>query len=252
MGVDWAAIRPVLIEVVTRCAVDQIKAPASPPEEPLPFFDLNHPEFSADWRERRQPAIQTNQEVQVDLKITTVSTVGNDDWRYTMQEVEGSDPPTQDLFQSIEGLRRVVCQIKATTMQEEDSFWAVGVLERVRTRLDWNSSRQALLAVGVDYTDCLAVNDTTFTDDGRRVSAATLDVVFTMVSNDTDPIPIGWIERIIHTSHIKDPGGTELPRPPNVVNEVLPPFAFGLGTLGDLILGEEPFPGDELPYAGDD
>jgi len=224
VSVDWATIRPRLIEVFTDLALEPMGQQVQAYPGTANPYTIEVPPFQVNWRERNDNTapIHLLQEMAVDLKVTTVVGVGGDEWRYEMRDVPNADPPRQDLYEIVCGLRRFTLNVKVTVAEEQDSRWAFSVIERIRTRLYFSRSFNRMLEVGVDITDVLNGTDATFTSDKVRWSCATLDVVMTAVVNEVDTIPTGWIERIIWTSHIQD-GGVDLPEPPNFTNEMLPP-----------------------------
>ena len=223
MSVDWATIRPRIVEVFTELAFDQVMEPADPPTHTNPYFDDNAPEVKVVWKERRDDAFTApTQEAQVSLKVTAVVGHGEDEWRYIMQDVPGSSPVRQDLFESIVGLRRITLQVRAEVQEETDSRWAFQTIERIRTRLGWTRIINKMIDVNVDITDYLDAVDKTYTADGRRVSCAILTVILTAAINDTDPVPTGFIAQILLSTHVKE-GNADVSSPPNVTDSPIPP-----------------------------
>lgn len=201
----WSEINPALIALFTELAVDQVKTVAEPGGKP--YHDaLQTPEWSAQWRERPGASefIHPQQALALFLKVTSCVGVGGDEFRYEEQTIDVADgEPVTDLVETICGLRRFVLQVQAWSLEETDAQSAMNTLERLRTRLNRQSSYDRMLAVNVDITDCGPTANMTATYEKRRWSIASMDVTFTAAINDVDPVPVGWIERIVLSSDIE-------------------------------------------------
>lgn len=220
--VSWSTVRPVLLALFSDIAVDQIKSPGKV------HLPLETPKWNAAWKDRSLPFIHPIQKVALYLKITSSVGVGWDENDYVVMDtgVAAGKAATgrTNVFQVVSGQRRFTLNAQAWVLAEEDGFFAHSVLDRVRTRSDMESSRARLLAVNVDLTDCSAIRDMTATHEKRAFNIASCDFTMNAAINDVDPIPTGWIERVILTSHEQDAPGHDVPDSLRTIEEVLPPF----------------------------
>lgn len=200
---DWATINPALIALFTAIAVDQ--------EEPEA-----DDAWSAEWKDRRREYIHPVFEQSLYLKVTTVAGMGEANIRYRYDEAENT------LYEQACMQRRFTLQLQSVVTENEDALLAIQTLERVATRLQWQTSIDALRAVEVSVLDILPARDVSYTRDKRMLSVAVMDVILAASSVDENPIPIGWIERILLTTQFSREG-TLLPSPPNVEDELIPP-----------------------------
>ncbi len=203
----WKAIRVGLIDVFTFCAADQITSPGG---VHLPF---ETPAWAAEWKDRRVTMIHPGQGMALYLKINTIVGRGWDD--YTWEEldtglVQGKAATNEtDVYEVSSGLRRFTLQAQCWSIEESDDFNSSDVIERIRTRMYWERNIQRLLECNVDCSDILNSRDMTATIDKKRFSVTALDFVFTACVVETDPIPTGWIEHVIVTSH-EQAGGDDV------------------------------------------
>lgn len=198
---NWKAINPVLIALFTELAVDQ---------------PVDGAEWKAEWREGQRGFVHPTIQQALYLKVTTCVGTGDDETRM------GFDETANDLFESRCGMRRFTLQVQAVVLDHTDEIWAMQTLERIRTRLCWTRSLDALLAVNVSLVDILPAIKASKTIEKRVVSIGNMDVIFAAAVNDRDPVPIGWLERIVLSSRLTE-GGELLPSPPNVTDETIPP-----------------------------
>lgn len=226
----WKQIMPVLIRLFTRCAVRQVTSPGGVHKP------LETPPWSAEWKERSATFVHPIIQARLELQITSCVGVGNDmvektelDTGVVAGNAEGL-PPEQivpsgatDLYDVVSGLRRFVVQAQAWVPQNTDSWSAHEVIERLRTRMDFDSTRRELLDVNVDFTDVGASRAMPARKDGKLWSVVSLDFTFTAAINETDPIPVGWIERIILSSHEQHAPGEEVSASLRMNDEMLPP-----------------------------
>jgi hypothetical protein len=196
--VQWSSIKPGLIELFTALALDQ--------QGPV-----------AEWQGRPHAVISDRYRYGVYLAITSVAPIGPDESRFEEVVVDGQTM----LRETIYGHRRIVLRVQADGIDNTDDRHPLHVIENIRTRLSRQSSRDALGALGLYVTTTGPALPTDYVDGGRRIPRATLDITMLGTSADSDPIPLGWIERVQMTSHIHD-AGAELPVPPNVVDELIP------------------------------
>lgn len=189
--IDWSAICPVLVQVFTSIAADQLAAPA--------------PSWKAEWSDRHRDYVHPGQELALYLKVTSCVTIGEDEDRY---DDDGNVTQT--------GLRRFVLNVQAEVTEDADSKSAIQTLERIRTRLRRQSVLDALLDVDVALVEVGTTQNVSSTFDKRVWSIGNLDVTFCAAVNDTDPVPVGWIERVVLSSNVQ--GALS-----NFNNEEIPP-----------------------------
>lgn len=207
---NWGEINPVIIAVFTRLALED---EAVPPDG-----------WSAQWTERSRKFTQPDVGGDLYLKVTSCQSSGDDELRREMRPINPDDEDSpEDLFETLCGIRRFTLQVQARIHEHTDEHWAIQTLEQIATRLGRPREMRALLDVGVVVVDTRDAVKATVTIDGRRVSVGNMDVIMTAVSNDFDPVPIGWCEHISMTSNMKV-GDTRLPDPLNVTDEVIPPL----------------------------
>lgn len=205
MSVEWTKINPVLIDLFSR----MVREPDA------------H-EWSAEWKEAPRQFINPIQQGALTLKVTSCVGVGEDEIRREMREILVEGVVVTDLVEVVCGIRRFVLRVEAQATEHTDAVWAMQTLERIRTRLSRPSVLGELNAVDVAVVGVGTSTKASATIDKRVSSIGFLDVTMTTVVNEADDVPVGWIERVIVTSHVKNPGGEELPAPPNWVNETIP------------------------------
>ncbi len=216
----WTAIRLGLIDVFTFCAADQI---LSPGEISLPF---ETPLWSAEWRDRRRTMIHPGQGHALYLKINTIVGNGWDDYSWETLDTGLAKGAVAtgitDTFEVSSGLRRFTLQAQSWCLEETEDLNSADIIERIRTRMYWERNIQRLLDVNVDCSDILPSRDMARKIDGKTFSITALDFVFTACVIETDPIPTGWIEHVILTSHEQE-GGVDVPASLRMIEEELPP-----------------------------
>lgn len=221
-GVHWSTIKPAILSLLTDVAVDQITSAGGVHEL------LKTPKWNAEWGARRVQFIHPLQKQALYAKVTSCVAVGWDDTAFveldTGLAVGLPASGITDVFEQTSGLRKFVLNLQSWVLEEDDERWAIAVLERVRTYTDFTSSRARLLAVNVDLTDCGPSRDISKTIDKKVWSIGSMDITLTACVNAVDPIPVGWIERVILTSHEQEADGIDVDANLRMVAEVLPPF----------------------------
>lgn len=216
----WIDIRKAFIEVFSAVAVDQITSEGG---VNLPF---ETPEWRAEWKERRAEFIHPLQGHALYLKIGSIVGRGWDDWSFDEQDtglVAGKEATGNvDVFQTVSGLRRITLQIQSWCLEESDEISSINIIERLRTHLEFDSSRQRLLAANIDFTDFGPSRDMTATVKGKRYSITAAELVFNACVIETDTIPTGYFSRIILTSH-EQAGGEDVRSVLRMIEETLPP-----------------------------
>lgn len=216
-GPTWSTVNPGLIAVFTALAL---------PDPAVPQI----PTWLAEWRDRKRNATATGgplKGVTLTLKITSVIGTGDDDRRveYIAPAVSPNLPTPYDnqLQETIYGLRRVTLNLQADMSEVSDGFWAVGLLESIRTRLRRRSVIDQLLDLNVGIIRILAAQDISTRRQQHTQSRASMDLLLTMVASDMDPVPTGWVQSVEITSLLEDVSGTLLPVPPNYTELITSP-----------------------------
>jgi hypothetical protein len=154
------------------------------------------------------------------LNLISTGAIGVDE-----QRPEFDDPFFPgDLTARVVGLRPFTLSIQVENSQtQKPTGKAQLFLERIRTRLRFPSAHEALKAAGIAL---VSLGPTVLLDhdyDDHRVSRASMDAFMTTsVDEKDDSAALGFIETIEVTSEVEDPGGTVLPTPPNLDEEVMP------------------------------
>lgn len=154
------------------------------------------------------------------LKIRGIEAVGTDELRFVL---DAEQPAGQDLIPQSSGNRRLTVSLSVEAHDLQPAWSAHRFLDRVRSKLRLPATQDALreLGLGILRTEAIQVVDGEV--DGRRLGKAVLDVHFSYASNylDTDG-GTSFIETIGLSTELEDTGGTELPVPPNLLDETVP------------------------------
>lgn len=194
--IGWSTIRPTLIEVLTEIGADTMRSRQG---------------FNAAWKEGPRSFIHAVQKLELRLKITSIVGIGEDETRREL--VDG------ELIETQVGQRKFILQIQATTPEFTDTVHAFQATERIRTRIGRPRIIQRLLDADIAIQRIGPALPTPFKDKGRVVDCATMELTLGTVVNDDDPVPAGWIEKIVVTSHASDVDGTQLEPPLQMVDE---------------------------------
>lgn len=196
--IGWTEIRPLLIEVFTECA----RHPGFLAEA-----------FAASFAERGRGMDHPEQRASVLLRVMSCVGVGEDE---TRGEMVGDD-----LIETVSGQRTVTLQVQVRCPVADDERHAMAMIERIRTRLARRRVIQRLLDAEIAIQRCGAsVTLPNFKDRGHVVDVANMDVMLGMVASEDDPIPVGWVQYIVLSSHLKE--GTELQPALQLVNAEVP------------------------------
>lgn len=142
----------------------------------------------------------------LELRLRAPGALGIDEYRH---EWDGAEVDF-----TIHGVRRFTIQVMAETMDQSVGETAPGqLLSDLRTRLRRPSILTALRAAEVAISEIRDVVEADYQSDGRRVSSASMEVVFNAseVDADTAADGNGWIETVqLESDTLNDPGGTPL------------------------------------------
>lgn len=200
--IGWSVINPALLDLFTAIAVNHKKAGIE--------------RFRAEWVDGKRGVINPDQGFSVALKVTTVSAIGKDETRETFEN--------DDVTETQTGQRKFTLQVQVLAVANGADFdWAMAVTERARTRLTSRRIVDQLLDIDVDIIDATRPSMyQPYKDGGRVLSSATMDVVFGCTASEDDPIPAGWLQYLVISSHLRDLDDTELPPSLQMVNVEVP------------------------------
>jgi hypothetical protein len=196
--IGWSDINPVLLDVFREAALDATRAAGK---------------FKAEWRDQSAKFIDPDQRLAIRLRVTTVNGIGEDDTRYG-EDDDGNVIATQT------GQRKFTLQVQAIVPEQTDAQWAIGAVERARTRLGSPRFVDRLLELDVSVNDCGPSVNVPFKDGGRVFSSATMDVFFGCTASEDDPVLVNWIQYLVISSHLSE--GTELPARMQMVDVEVP------------------------------
>ena len=145
--------------------------------------------------------------------VTNVTSIGlDDDVRYVY------DSGSNGMVVTVFGIREFTFSVRFEGLDHTADRDALFYLERLRTRLIWPSSQDALIAIGASLTKRLAFQDLSriLSAEDRVNSIGVLDLVFQAVVEDspstpTDDSPISWIQTVNwHTNTLNNEGNVPL------------------------------------------
>jgi hypothetical protein len=222
--VSWTTIAPALIDVIGKLAVNPKRG--------------NSPKFGAEWEEGKRSAMHTQQAQAVTLKITNLRDVGIP--RVQFAETAGK-PPGQNVQPSVLTDVIFTLNIRVEMPTREDDHWAFATIQRIRSGLWMPSTQAAFLAANLGLVRVLPTVKASARYDDRIHSIATMDVEFSTVMTDEDPVFVGWIEKIELTSHVT--ANEELDVPPNFTDVLIPgPAPEPISPIELWILDNSPYP----------
>jgi hypothetical protein len=186
------------------------------------------PEFRAMWGEGKQEMVHPQVGMRLTLKVTSIVGDGLDELRHeniTVTPEEG-DPYTM-LEERVVGHRRFTlqCRVESHFHDQDDDVqagWCWTMTERLRTSIRRTRNREALEALNIALVDIAPATDVSLTFDKRRINAAVVDFFLQTAFSDADPIPLGWIERILLTSQVKDVIGEAIQPPLTFTDKSIP------------------------------
>lgn len=221
----WEQIIPEVLSVFSAVGIRQKYAPGGSFNNPL--FNHRFPEWKAAWKDRREGSnfINPGHGAQLLIKLTSIVTLGWDETVYAMLDTGAAvgEPETgaQDVFQTLSGNRKFTIQAQFWVTQESDLLSGMLLMERLKTRMDASYARSRLLAVNVDFTDVTNSRDMTTEVDGIQWSVVSADFTFSAVILETEPNEVGYIERVIMSSH-EQHGNQDVQASLRQINETLP------------------------------
>lgn len=176
--IDWNAIEPALVDVLTSIATAQPETPA--------------PAWRAEWADRPRDLIHPDVGFALVLRVTSVTPIHEDEDRY---DEDGTETQC--------GQRRIILNVQVESSENLSTESALNTLERIRTRIRRRSSLAKLAAVDVALIEVGATQNVSARYDGRIWSIGSLDITLCAAVNDTDPVPAGFIQRVVVTTDVQ-------------------------------------------------
>jgi hypothetical protein len=147
--------------------------------------------------------------------------VGRDETRY---EDNAAPAPAPDLVPVVVGNRVRVLQVEFITLSQDPAApSALALIEQVRNRLRWESSKTALDAMNLGLIDSGVITVPDGKSDQRWRARTLLEVRFNASSFERDTAGAApSIATVEVTSHLSNVDGTQLPAAQQFDHEVMP------------------------------
>jgi hypothetical protein len=145
------------------------------------------------WEDQPRPATSDVSRGIVLLSFTATASVGRDEVRTTF------DTGSQDFGDTAVGQRMLPWRIKVDSLEQGNADTAWNILEKMRLRLRWQSSIDALNALNVSIATTGQVQDLQVPVDDRVISRAALDVMLNASFSEADPTRYPYIAEITGT-----------------------------------------------------
>jgi hypothetical protein len=127
------------------------------------------------------------------LSYTAISSLGHDEV-HRKQDLD--QPQGQELADQHRGIRLATLTIKVESMIQTDTGSAYWYLERIRERLPFRGTLEALRAVNCALVRAGTTVDLTAALDDRQRSIAALDVTLSVRTDVDDPTRYGYIATV--------------------------------------------------------
>lgn len=205
MSVLWQDLNPALLSLIGRIGVED-------------GFQVEH-------ADRPRKLVSTQHKRTITLKVVSVIGLGDDEERRetVADGATGADAPwAGKLRVTSVGHRRVTYQITCDALENTDTGWAWATIERIRTRLRRESSRQELRNVEAAISRIGAGVEANFKFEGRIVSRVLLELALNVWVSDIEDDPTGWVEFVIVDSEPSDLDGTLLPASLRLTDRQIP------------------------------
>lgn len=151
-----------------------------------------------------------NDQAKLTYDVLSVLPIGREELRTrydaAIQPVDdtyaGPGAPLGSIIYSTQGNREIHIQVLCECFDLTDGKGAVPILEKVRTALNLPSVHDAIVAAGIALQTCGTVTPHSYDDDnGRKVSSATLEVIFNGADGVED-LPVTTIQDIGMTTTV--------------------------------------------------
>jgi hypothetical protein len=205
----WEELNPALLDLFTR-----LGAREEPRIGPGSGTELVGP--TAEHAERPRRMVSPRAKQTLTLAVTSVQ--GLDAARVLTFDAE-----TETQTERVEANNRVVFRLTCDSLENTDAGWAWGTLERIRSRLRWTRSIQALLALNASLVGCGKAFPVANKIESRQGNRVVMDVTLLVHVTEIDPQAGEWIESVeISSEYITDVDGTNLPPALQMTNVVIP------------------------------
>lgn len=128
-----------------------------------------------------------HQQARAQLGIIATSAIGVDEQSLDLSGEDTLEAPTaQRIAETVHGLREMTVQVDVWSNEQSIDKSSRRYLERLRTRLRWTSSIEALKALGLALVEIEDIAQPDVEENGRRYSFATMDVRLAYGESETD------------------------------------------------------------------
>lgn len=134
------------------------------------------------WDGAAVPFVATPQVAKAEILAFGLQSVGTLD-ALSWSELTANGPLVQTMY----GTRTITLRTKVTVYSQAPGMTARNFLERLRDRMAWDSTRDALRLLSLGYQSAASLADLSKPIDGRIASIAALDLKFNVGVADQDP-----------------------------------------------------------------
>lgn len=152
--------------------------------------------LDAVWENEPRPATNDVTRAIVLLSFTATSAIGRDEVRSAF------DDGTQDFGDTAVGQRILPWRIVVESLEQDNGDTAWDYLEKLRLRLRWQSSIDALNSLSVTVNVTGQVQDLQVPVDDHIASKAALDVTLNATFTEADPVRYPYVAEITGTSQL--------------------------------------------------
>lgn len=144
------------------------------------------------------------------LKVLADLSQGVDEYRVAHDSSLNSSSPPKECQPTSCGSALVTLQVQVETFSQDANDQARTFQRKIRQRLRWPSSREALATIETSLVDILTIPVVDKLEDNRHYSLATMDVRLNTIQVENDKA-FGRIDTIEITPTITDDGGNVVP-----------------------------------------
>lgn len=142
-----------------------------------------------------------------ELFLKVIGSVGVDRRYY---EVRGGAPAGEEIVPHVQGARELLWEVRVKSWSQNNDEDAHFYLEKVRNLIRGHSAQSILTGLGLGVQEIRESIDMTYTESGRRVSLAQLDIRFN-ASIDVEDEPFGYVDTFDVETQWRDADGNLLP-----------------------------------------
>ena len=185
MSIPWATLKPALLTLVSELAGGVVDMAAVPP---VMTKVLQTEE------DQTEQSFVGNEDIP-DAKAL-VSFVARDTASYSSEFLELVKGDNGPLYENVTASQPVSMIVKVQTFDQTPLLWSEQYLERLRTRLFWQSTYDLLFALDVAIISISDTKDDPSVVDERVTSCAYLTVELNVETVEIDPTPYSRIESV--------------------------------------------------------